>query len=391
MKTIENIDVKNKRVIVREDLNVTVTDSKIENTAILKEAAKNINYLRNQGAKVIVISDFGNPEGHIRHNLRMENLAPELEKVLNTHVEDLGDIVSDTVFETVKTMEAGEVVLLENLGFYEEEYFNDEFFARALARLGEIYVDDDFRIADKEYASNVGITQFLPSYAGLSMKNELDKMTNFLQNIDNPFTMLIGGTEPENKMAIIERFLPVADFILVAGEIGLAFLKAQGHSIGQYTISDTAIAMAKQILCEVENEKCQLITPVDFMIADQITPHAKRQEVHMDKIPDGWFAVDIGPRTFEEFNTRIYDSRVVLWNGPVGVYEYPEFEYGTRSIAQSIASTDAKTIVGGTDTVNAINKYRKAEYIDIVSYGGGSFLSYLKAQHMPGLKALSDK
>jgi len=388
MRTIENVDVQNKRVIVRNDLNIAVDDG-IEDKAVLKEAAKTINYLKDNGAKIILISELGDPQGCIRHNLRMENIVGKLEKVLDTHVENFNNIIKDDIYQTISTMTPGEIVLLENLGFYKEEYENEEAFADVLARMGDIYVDDDFRVADKEYASNVGITKFLPSYAGLSMKNELDKMSDFINNVTHPFVMLFGGTDPIDKMPIIERFLPIADTILTAGETALAFLKAKGNKIGGYTISDTAVDMAKQILYESENENCQIILPVDVIVSEQIVSGSRTREVAVDEIPEGWFVVDIGPRTFEEFNSQIYNASQVLWNGPVGVYEIPEFEYGTRSIAQSIASTYAKTIIGGTHTVNAINRFEKSQYIDIVSFGGDSFLSYLKAQELPGVEALN--
>lgn len=387
MKTLDEVDVKNKRVLVRTDLNVAI-DERMENKGILKEAAKTINYLKANGAKIILMSELGEPVNGVKTHFRIEKIADNLEKELHTHIVDVDNITVDSALEAISNIIPGEIVLLENLGFYKEEYLNDDNFALQLSRLADIYVDDDFRISNKKYSSNVAITKHLPSYAGLSLRDELDKMTNFINTVESPFVMLIGGTDPEKKMPVIERFLPVADTVLVAGEIALAFLKAQGHSIGGYTLSDTALAMAGDILEQAKKEKCEILCPVDFLAARQIVSGSEHKEVSAHKLPDDWFVVDIGPKTFKEFNKKIYDARTVLWNGTVGVYEIPDFEYGTRAMAQAIASTAAKTIVGGDDTVYVINKYGKSGYIDIISYGGDSFLSYLKAEELPGVTAL---
>ncbi|OGI16644.1 MAG: phosphoglycerate kinase [Candidatus Melainabacteria bacterium RIFOXYA12_FULL_32_12] len=388
MKTIKDVDVRDKKVLLREDFNVPLKDHHVSNNSRIKAALPTINYLREQGAKVILISELGKPEGQTITDFRMNPVAEELEKLLKTHIESIDEIFGVDARTAISNMHPGDVILLENLGFHKEEYKNDDWFAHGLANLADIYVDDDFRIANEEHASNIAITNHIPSYAGLLMEKELDQIVNFILNIDHPFVLLMGGKNPESKMPVIERFIEIADYILVAGEVGLTFLKAQGHEIGKANISDTAVEMAKQLMCESKLERNPIILPDDFLVAEEIRPGASHNFVSRENIPKDWHVVDIGPRTFEEFNKLIYEARRVIWNGPVGVIEIADFENGNRSIAQTIASTDASTMVGGIDTVNAIYKYDKASHINVVSTGGISFIDVLQAKDIPAIRVL---
>ncbi|HBH18479.1 MAG TPA: phosphoglycerate kinase, partial [Cyanobacteria bacterium UBA9579] len=313
MKAIKGVDVKDKKVLLREDFNVPLKDHHVADNSRIKAALPTINYLRENGAKLILVSELGQPCGHAITDFRMNPVAEELEKLLNIHIENTDEIFGIDARLAIATMNPGDVLLLENLGFHKTEYENDDYFAHSLADLADIYVDDDFRLAAKERASNVAITKHIPSYAGLLMEKELDQIVNFILNIDHPFVLLMGGTNPESKMPVIERFIEIADYILVAGEVGLTFLKAQGHEVGKVNISDTAVAMANQLMCESRLERNPIIVPDDFMIAQEVMPGSSHKFVSSMDIPHDWHVVDIGPRTFEEFNKRIYDARRVIW------------------------------------------------------------------------------
>ncbi|MDD3014401.1 MAG: phosphoglycerate kinase [Candidatus Gastranaerophilales bacterium] len=390
MKTVKDVDVKNKRVLVREDFDVPLSDGKIIDDSKIKEALPTIKYLKDQGAKIILMSDLGKPDGHAITELRMDLVAERLEKILNEHIENIDEIVGDSTQEAISSMMPGEILLVENLGFSGGEYSNNSDFARGLATLADVYVDDAFSLADKRYASNVGITQYLPSYAGLIMEKESDKLINMLKTIDHPFVLLIAGTNIEEKMSVIERFIDIADNILVAGLPALAFLKALGYQTGRIKISDTSLKMAKDLLSEAKIENIIIKLPDDFMVAESIYAGAPHKFVSSRDIPEDMYVVDIGPKTFSEYNKLIYDAELALWNGPVGVYEIPDFEWGSRSMAQSFASTQAKTIVMGQDTLNLINKFNKSSFIDILSNHRDIALKYLEGKDLPAIKVLEE-
>jgi len=390
MKTVKDIDVKNKRVLIREDYNVPLSDGKITDDIKIKESIPTINYLKDRGAKIILMSDLGNPDGHEITNLRMDLVAGRLEKLLNQHVENIDEIIGDSTLESIYNMIPGEIVMIENLGFSGGEYSNNSDFAQGLATLADVYVNDAFSIADKEYASNVGITKYIPSYAGLLMEKESDKIMDFLRTIDHPFSFLIAGTNIEEKMPVIERFIGIADHILVAGLPALAFLKAHGYHTGRIQISDISVNMAKDLIAESQNKNTIIKLPDDFLVAENIHTGVPHKFVSSRDIPEDMYVVDIGPKTFLEFNTIIYDAELALWNGPVGVYEIPDFEWGSRSMAQAFASTNAKTVVMGGDTINLIKKYNKSSYIDILSNHRDIALKYLEGKELPALKVLEE-
>jgi len=390
MKTVRNIDVKNKKVLVREDFNVPLSDGKITDDSKIKEALPTINYLKDQGAKIILMSDLGKPDGHAVTELRMDLIAERLEKLLNLHVENIDEIVGDTTRESISNLIPGEIILIENLGFSGGEYSNNNDFARGLANLADVYVNDAFSIADKEYASNVGITKYLPSYAGLTMEKESSKLNDFLYNINHPFVFLVAGTDVEGKMSVIERFINIADNVLVAGLPALAFLKAQGYHTGKIKVSDRAVSMAKALISESKLEHTNIKLPDDFMVAESIYAGAPHKFVSSKNIPEDMYVVDIGPKTFSEFNKIIYDAELALWNGPVGVYEIADFEWGSRSMAQSFASTQGKTVVMGQDTLNLINKFNKSSYINMLSNHRDIALKYLEGVELPAIRVLEE-
>jgi phosphoglycerate kinase len=286
MKTIKDIDVKDKKVLVREDFNVPISDGKICDDSKIKEALPTINYLREKGAKIILMSDLGNPDGHTIPELRMDIVAQRLEKLINSHVENIDEILGDSTRESISSLVPGEILMVENLGFSGGEYTNNEDFAKGLAALGDIYVDDAFSIADKKYASNVGITKFIPSYAGLFMTAESDKIMDFLKNIDHPFSFLVAGSDVEGKMSVIERFIDITDNILIAGLPSLAFLKAKGHKIGKIDVSSLSVEMAKELLAEAEAQFTNIILPNDLLVAETIHPGASSKYVSSMNIPD---------------------------------------------------------------------------------------------------------
>jgi len=321
----------------------------------------------------------------------MDLVASELEHLLGVYVENIDEILGENVGYAVENMKKGEIVLLENLSFTSHENENDEIFAQSLAEIADVYVNDYFRDAHLKKASNVGITKYLPSYAGLLLEKEVKQLQELKNTLPiNPFVLILGGNNPESTIPLIEEFITTVNYVLVAGYTGLAFLKAQGYEIGKIKISDNAVNMAKEILIQANENGVTIKTPDDVLVASEIKSGADHKFVSSQNIPKDMYVVDIGPHTFNEFNKLIYDANLVIWDGVVGVYEIPEFEYGTRSLAQAVASTEAKTVAGGIKTYEAVNKYGKLKYIDCVSTGGDSFIEFLEGVELPAIKALEN-
>lgn len=387
-KTVKDINVTGKRVLVRVDFNVPLAEGKVADDTRLRAALPTIQYLLDQGAKVILMSHLGRPKGKVVEELRMDPVAERLSELLGRPVRKLDDCVGDAVKAAVAEMRPGDVILLENTRFHPEERKNDPDFAKKLAELADVFVNDAFGTAHRAHASTVGVAQYLPAVAGLLMEKELNFLGKALESPERPFVALLGGAKISDKIGVIENLLTRVDALLIGGGMANTFLKAQGYEVGQSLVEDESLGVAKELL-ERAGEKLAL--PVDAVVADRFAADAASKAVSVDEVPPDWRILDIGPRTVELFKEKLAEARTVVWNGPLGVFEFPKFAAGTEAIARFLADLEATTIIGGGDVVAAVRRAGVADRITHVSTGGGAALEFLEGKELPGVAALLDK
>ena len=387
-KTVKDINVTGKRVLVRVDFNVPLAEGKVADDTRLRAALPTIQYLLDQGAKVILMSHLGRPKGKVVEELRMDPVAERLSELLGRPVRKLDDCVGDAVKAAVAEMRPGDVILLENTRFHPEERKNDPDFAKKLAELADVFVNDAFGTAHRAHASTVGVAQYLPAVAGLLMEKELNFLGKALESPERPFVALLGGAKISDKIGVIENLLTRVDALLIGGGMANTFLKAQGYQVGQSLVEDESLGVAKELL-ERAGEKLAL--PVDAVVADRFAADAASKAVSVDEVPPDWRILDIGPRTVELFKEKLAEARTVVWNGPLGVFEFPKFAAGTEAIARFLADLEATTIIGGGDVVAAVRRAGVADRITHVSTGGGAALEFLEGKELPGVAALLDK
>ncbi len=387
-KTVKDINVTGKRVLVRVDFNVPLAEGKVADDTRLRAALPTIQYLLDQGAKVILMSHLGRPKGKVVEELRMDPVAERLSELLGRPVRKLDDCVGDEVKAAVAEMRPGDVILLENTRFHPEERKNDPDFAKKLAELADVFVNDAFGTAHRAHASTVGVAQYLPAVAGLLMEKELNFLGKALESPERPFVALLGGAKISDKIGVIENLLTRVDALLIGGGMANTFLKAQGYEVGQSLVEDESLGVAKELL-ERAGEKLAL--PVDAVVADRFAADAASKAVPVDEVPPDWRILDIGPRTVELFKEKLAEARTVVWNGPLGVFEFPKFAAGTEAIARFLADLEATTIIGGGDVVAAVRRAGVADRITHVSTGGGAALEFLEGKELPGVAALLDK
>lgn len=387
-KTVKDINVTGKRVLVRVDFNVPLAEGKVADDTRLRAALPTIQYLLDQGAKVILMSHLGRPKGKVVEELRMDPVAERLSELLGRPVRKLDDCVGDAVKAAVAEMRPGDVILLENTRFHPEERKNDPDFAKKLAELADVFVNDAFGTAHRAHASTVGVAQYLPAVAGLLMEKELNFLGKALESPERPFVALLGGAKISDKIGVIENLLTRVDALLIGGGMANTFLKAQGYEVGQSLVEDESLGVAKELL-ERAGEKLAL--PVDAVVADRFAADAASKAVPVDEVPPDWRILDIGPRTVELFKEKLAEARTVVWNGPLGVFEFPKFAVGTEAIARFLADLEATTIIGGGDVVAAVRRAGVADRITHVSTGGGAALEFLEGKELPGVAALLDK
>ena len=387
-KTVKDINVTGKRVLVRVDFNVPLAEGKVADDTRLRAALPTIQYLLDQGAKVILMSHLGRPKGKVVEELRMDPVAERLSELLGRPVRKLDDCVGDAVKAAVAEMRPGDVILLENTRFHPEERKNDPDFAKKLAELADVFVNDAFGTAHRAHASTVGVAQYLPAVAGLLMEKELNFLGKALESPERPFVALLGGAKISDKIGVIKNLLTRVDALLIGGGMANTFLKAQGYEVGQSLVEDESLGVAKELL-ERAGEKLAL--PVDAVVADRFAADAASKAVSVDEVPPDWRILDIGPRTVELFKEKLAEARTVVWNGPLGVFEFPKFAAGTEAIARFLADLEATTIIGGGDVVAAVRRAGVADRITHVSTGGGAALEFLEGKELPGVAALLDK
>ena len=398
--SVKDLDVTGKRVLVRVDFNVPIEEKEghisITDDTRIRESLPTIELLRKKGAKVILMAHLGRPKGKLVIKYSLRPIARNLQALIKYPVAFSTETIGPVPQEIVAKMQPGDVCLLENVRFHREEEENDGGFARQLANLGDAYVDDAFGSAHRAHASNTGIAKFFPQAAmGLLMERELKYLVEELAKPERPFLVVLGGSKVSSKITVIKSMMEKADTILIGGAMAYTFFLAEGIKIGKSLVEPEKIALAKELLNLARARGVRFLLPLDTLEADSIKPGAATRNTetlcHEKGITDGWEGVDIGARTIECFEKEIALARTILWNGPVGVFEIPEFSQGTRAIAEAIANSGAKSIVGGGDTVTAVRQFGLADQMTFISTGGGATLELLEGRELPGVAALSDE
>ena len=390
-KTLEDVSVAGRRVIIRVDYNVPLNEAKqITDDSRIVKSLKTVQYCLDHGASVILMSHLGRPDGAKDLAYSLRPVAERLSKLLAKPVELMPDCVGTEVSQRANALKPGQVLLLENLRFHKEEKKNDPAFAKQLAGLADIYVNDAFGSAHRAHASTVGITQYLESVAGFLVKKEIEYFEKALSNPERPFVTILGGAKVSDKIKLITNLLKTADQILIGGAMAYTFYKILGIAIGNSKFEPEGVPAAQEALKKSKESGVPIILPVDRVIAQKLEKGAATRVVDGD-IPDNWSGFDIGPKTLQQFKAILSKAKTVIWNGPVGVFEYPPFDAGTRALAEHLAGLNATTIIGGGDTAAAIRQFGLEDKMSHVSTGGGASLEYLEGTPLPGITALREK
>jgi len=391
-KSIKDIELKGKRVFCRVDFNVPMQDGKISDDTRIKAALPTISYLTEQGAKVILASHLGRPKGQVVEELRLAPVAERLSELSGKDVQKAEEAYGETVQSIIENMQNGEILLLENVRFYPGEEKNDQELAKSFAALADVYVNDAFGAAHRAHASTEGIAHHLPAVAGLLMEKELSVLGKALSNPERPFTAIIGGAKVKDKIGVIENLLEKVDHLIIGGGLGYTFIKAQGHEIGNSLLEEDKIELAKSFIESAKEKGVKLHLPIDAVVTAEFSPDAETDNVDIDAIPNDKMALDIGPKTSELFADVIKGSKLVIWNGPMGVFEFDKFANGTKTVAKALAEAkDTYSIVGGGDSAAAAEKFGLAEKMSHISTGGGASLEFMEGKELPGVVALNDK
>lgn len=391
--SIDDLQVKGKRVLVRVDFNVPVDDNgQITDDRRIKAAVPTIKSLADRGAKVILVSHFGRPKGGPNDKYRMDVMAKRLSEIIGKSVVKVNDCIGDEPKKAIETLSEGGIVLLENVRFYKEEEANDEAFAKKLADLAEIYVNDAFGTAHRAHASTAGVAKFLkPAVSGYLMQKEIDIMGKALSNPETPFVAILGGAKVADKLGVIQNLLEKVDTLIIGGGMAYTFLKAQGMEIGKSLLDAEKVGFAQEMLAKAKAKGIKLLLPIDTVVADNFKNPTVSKTVPSNEIPADMEGVDIGPETVKLFAKEIETAKTVIWNGPMGVFELPQFAVGTKAIAQALTQSKGTTIVGGGDSAAAVEQMGFADKITHVSTGGGASLEFMEGIELPGVAALTEK
>lgn len=390
-KTIRDLDIQGKRVLIRVDFNVPQNEQgKITDDSRIVKSLPTLRYAIEKGGRVILMSHLGRPGGQRKPQFSLQPVAQHLSDMLHRPVELLDDCIGTKVEERIERLREGEVVLLENLRFHPQEEKNDTEFAKALARLADVYINDAFGAAHRAHASTEAIAHHLPSAAGILLARELEYLQKALASPEHPFVIILGGAKVSDKIKIVANLLRKADALLIGGAMAYPFCRVKGFSIGGSKFESGGELLARQILEQAQHKGVQVVLPSDHVMTQKLGKGVPARVVDRD-IPAGWMGLDIGPKTVEEFQKVLAKAKTILWNGPLGVFEIPPFETGTRKIAEYIASLTAATIIGGGDTAAAIRQLGLEDKMSHVSTGGGASLEYLEGKVLPGVAALPER
>lgn len=391
-KTVKDIELKGKRVFCRVDFNVPMNDGQVADDTRIRAAIPTIKYLKDAGAKVILASHLGRPKGQVVEELRLTPVAERLSQLLGCDVRKTDEAYGPTVQAEISSMNEGDVLLLENVRFYPGEEKNDPELAKEFANLADIYVNDAFGAAHRAHASTEGVAHYLPAVSGFLMEKELEVLGKALSNPERPFTAIIGGAKVKDKIGVIENLLEKVDNLIIGGGLAYTFVKAQGHEIGKSLLEEDKIELAKGFIKKAEEKGVKFYMPVDAVVADEFSEQANSKVVDIEEIPSEWQALDIGPKTAALYSDVIKNSKLVIWNGPMGVFEMEKFAGGTKAVAEALADAkDTYSIIGGGDSAAAVEKFGLADKMSHISTGGGASLEFMEGKDLPGVVALNDK
>jgi phosphoglycerate kinase len=392
--TVRDADVTGKRVFVRVDFNVPLEDGKVTDDSRIRAAIPTIHYLLTHGARVILASHLGRPDGKVQDGLRLRPVAERLSQLLGRNVPVTGDALGIGTVDAVKRLRNGEILLLENLRFHAEEEKNDPAFARQLADYADIYVNDAFGTAHRAHASTVGVAKLLPSYAGFLMEREIAMLSRLMDHPAPPFAAIVGGAKVSGKLKVLDSLMSKIDVLVLGGGMANTFLLAQGKAVGKSLAEHDMVEEARRVLAAAEKANVKVILPVDVVVAKEVTRGTEYKTIPAEKIPASWHIVDVGRATLDLMEEALGNAQTVFWNGPLGVFEIPSFAHGTRAIARFLATradSGATVVVGGGDSVAAIQQQGLAERFTHISTGGGASLEFLEGRELPGVAVLQDR
>ena len=390
-KSVEDIDVAGKRVLCRCDFNVPTKDGKITSDKRIVAALPTIQYLVKHGARVILCSHMGKPKGEVKPELSLQVVAERLSELLGQPVKMAKDVVGESAQSLAASLKDGEVMLLENTRFEKGETKNDPELSKKLASMADIFVNDAFGTAHRAHASTAGVADYLPAVCGYLVQKEVSIMGKALADPERPFVAILGGAKVSDKLNVINNLLEKVDTLIIGGGMAYTFIKAQGGEVGNSLLDEERIGLAKELMDKAAAKGVKLILPVDNVIGDAFDNDCHQQVVESGKIPEGWEGLDIGPKTCEQFAEVIRTAKTVVWNGPMGVFEMPNFAKGTIAVAKALAESDAISIIGGGDSAAAIEQLGFADKVTHISTGGGASLEFLEGKVLPGIAALEDK
>jgi phosphoglycerate kinase len=392
--TVRDADVTGKRVFVRVDFNVPLQDGKVTDDSRIRAALPTIVYLLQRGARVILASHLGRPDGKVQDGLRLRPVGERLTQILGRTVPVTGDALGIGTVDAVKRLRNGEMLLLENLRFHAEEERNDPKFAQQLADYADLYVNDAFGTAHRAHASTVGIAEILPAYAGFLMEREIQMLSKLLENPEHPFAAIVGGAKVSGKLKVLDRLLEKVDVLVLGGGMANTFLLAQGKAVGKSLAEHDMVDEAKRVLADAEKRGVEVVLPVDVIVAKEVTRGTEYKTLQAEKIPASWHIVDVGKASLEAMEAVLANAKTVFWNGPLGVFEIPSFAHGTKAIARFLAEradAGATVVVGGGDSVAAIQQQGLASRFTHISTGGGASLEFLEGRELPGIAVLRDR
>ena len=391
-KTIEDIDLKNKKVLVRCDFNVPMDEEKniTDNTRIVA-ALPTIKYLLENNCAIILCSHLGRPKGEFKPEFSLKPVAKELSKLLNKEIIMANDVIGEDAKSKAKNLQNGQIMLLENVRFHREETDNDPEFSKQLASMAEIYVNDAFGAAHRAHSSTSGVAQYLPAVSGFLIEKELKFLGNALNNPERPFVAIMGGAKVSDKIGVIDSLLEKVDTLIIGGGMAYTFFKAQGYEVGNSICEMDKLDLAKELMEKAKNKGVKLMLPVDTKIGKEFKPDTESKTVSWTEIPEGWEGFDIGEESIKMFAEEIKKAKTVVWNGPLGLFEFDQFAIGTNSIAEVLSQIDATTIIGGGDSAAAVRKAGLEDKMTHISTGGGASLEFLEGKKLPGIECLQDK
>ena len=392
-KTVKDIDLKDKKVLVRCDFNVPMDENRnITDNRRIVAALPTIKYLLEQNCKIVLCSHLGRPKGEFKPEFSLAPVAKELSKQLNMEVVMAKDVIGEDATKKANKLKNGEILLLENLRFHREETDNDPEFAKKLASYGEVFVNDAFGTAHRAHASTEGVTKYLPAVSGFLIEKELTFLGNALENPKRPYVAILGGAKVSDKIGVIDSLLEKVDTLMIGGAMAYTFFKAQGYSVGDSLCEEDKCDLALELMAKAKEKGVKMVLPIDTKIGKEYKPDTESKTVAWTDIPDGWQGFDIGEKTIEMFRKELNGAKTIVWNGPLGLFEFDQFAVGTDAIAHKLANlNDAITIVGGGDSAAAVEKAGLADKISHVSTGGGASLEFLEGKKLPGIEALQDK